>query len=74
MVWRMPLGGMVSCSTIRLICGSKPMSNMRTSTEAVVGSIPRGSCPVAASASASTTTTFTTKSCNETEAVEQARR
>lgn len=32
MVWRMPLGGIVSCSTMRLICGSKPMSNMRSAS------------------------------------------
>lgn len=32
MVCRMPLGGIVSCSTIRLICGSKPMSNMRSAS------------------------------------------
>lgn len=32
MVWRAPLGGMVSCSTIRLICGSKPMSSIRSAS------------------------------------------
>ncbi len=28
MVWRAPLGGIVSCSTIRLIWGSKPISSI----------------------------------------------
>lgn len=32
MVCRMPLCGMVSCSTMRLIWGSKPMSNMRSAS------------------------------------------
>lgn len=32
MVWRAPLGGIVSCSTIRLICGSKPMSSIRSAS------------------------------------------
>lgn len=35
MVWRTPLGGIVSCSTMRRIWGSKPMSNMRSASSSV---------------------------------------
>jgi hypothetical protein len=34
-VWREPVGGMLSCSTIRRIWGSKPISNIRSASSRI---------------------------------------